>query len=328
MKSRLASRHPKSVSLLVVVFLSGFTSCRLGGAEESAREPEPRVLATVNGTAITEAAFEAYVARSAADALEEATPFRGTFFREFLTNQLLLQESASLGILVEDGEILAELQQWLPEDYAPAPELIEQTRDFLKVQKLVRQVVAPQVEVTLQEMLNYYDSHQDEFAAGDRVHVLEILLADVVGLQAAEELRRELRPGDVRQFREYARRHSRGVTALAGGDLGVFEPGQLPEKFEELIFALSPGDVSRVFRSDHGYHIFMVEEWIPRHPQRFFAVQEEIFEKLVARKEREALERYMNRLLEAASIEIHDEVLLAEWRNANATPVSSKDRGR
>jgi hypothetical protein len=49
-----------------------------------------------------------------------------------------------------------------------------------------------------------------------------------------------------------------------------------------------------------------MEEWVPRHAQKFFEVQQQIFEELVAGKERAALEEFLNDLVRNASIEIYD----------------------
>ncbi len=136
-----------------------------------------------------------------------------------------------------------------------------------------------------------------------------ILLED---RERAEEIRAQLNFGDVRTFKSMARSYSQGLTAQAGGDLGTFTSGQLPENFEKVIFQLKAGEISTVFRSPEGYHIFMMEEWVPRHAQKFHEVQEAIFEKLVGEKESVALEEYINQLFQSASIEVHDRTLSLE----------------
>ena len=158
-------------------------------------------------------------------------------------------------------------------------------------------------------MQRYYRRHSDDYKVDDEYHVLEILLED---RERAEEIREQLNFGDVRTFNSMARRHSQGVTAQAGGDLGTFKRGQLPENFEKIIFQLKAGEISTIFHSPEGYHIFMMEEWIARHAQKFHEVQEAIFEKLVGEKESVALDDYVNQLFQSASIEVHDPTLSLE----------------
>ena len=115
-------------------------------------------------------------------------------------------------------------------------------------------------------MQRYYRRHSDEYKVDDEYHVLEILLED---RERAEEIRAQLNFGDVRTFKSMARSYSQGLTAQAGGVLGTFRSGQLPENFEKVIFQLKAGEISTVFRSPEGYHIFMIEEWVPATPRNF-----------------------------------------------------------
>ena len=155
----------------------------------------------------------------------------------------------------------------------------------------------------------FVEEHAEEFRVGDLARVLEILAATRA---EAERLRAQVQSGDLNRFKELARQYSLGVTAQSGGVLGVYERGELPEEFEKVIFALKPGEVSEPFRSDYGYHLFAMEEWIPAHEQKFYEVRDQIFETLTSEKEREAVDRYISGLLEGAQIRIMDENLRFE----------------
>jgi len=70
-------------------------------------------------------------------------------------------------------------------------------------------------------------------------------------------------------------------TKEAGGDLGFFPRGQLisPE-VEEAAFALPPGHISEVVRSQFGYHVVQVLEKAPDHPlppEVLYALKEQAF---------------------------------------------------
>ena len=287
----------------------------LGGCGEETEEiqltqPESPTIAVINGRPLLRSQFESFLSVAPEDSEEEPTDSRREArFREFLLEQLLLQEATRLKITVEEEEVQRQLVQWFSQEQEVTEQLRERVRTLLTIQRFIKQEIVSQLDIGNQEIYRYYTTHAGEYIIEDEAHVLEVMVED---REQAEEIREQLNFGDTRTFKSMAQGYSLGLTAQAGGDLGTFLRGQLPESFEETIFQLKPGEISPVFRSPEGYHIFMMEEWVPRHAQKFYEVQETIFEKLVAAKERVALDEYVNRLFEGASIEIHDETLTFE----------------
>jgi len=60
-------------------------------------------------------------------------------------------------------------------------------------------------------------------------------------------------------FEEVAREYGEDATAHQGGDLGMIAPGQLVPSFEEVLFALAPGEISDVVETPYGYHLIRRE---------------------------------------------------------------------
>jgi len=289
-----------------------------GCTQEEAIQPLEQTsspLAVINGRPIWQEQFEDFLSLSPneqdSDSFESS---RNVFFREFVTEQLLLQEAEKKGVSVIEQEVQRRLDGWLSEGQEPTPGLRERVRTLLRIQKFIKQEIGDQIKVGNQEMFSYYQSREGKYIINDQAHVLELLLDDQ---NRAEKIHSQLHLGDVRTFKDLAEKFSKGLTAEIGGDLGTFERGQLPEEFEKTIFKLKPGEISSVFRSTEGYHIFMMEEWVPRHAQKFHEVQDIIFEKMVANKERVALDQYVEQLLRTASVEVHDENLQLEWREGS-----------
>lgn len=268
---------------------------------ETHRTPS-EVIAVVNGQSILEEEFESFTRFGREGLLGKSgdSP-QDTLFQEFLMEHLLFKEAEKSGIVLSEKETENYLRSWILGEKKVTPELVEHVRRFLMIQKFLSREVQSHVKVNLRDMRTYYREHEEEFVVEDRVHVLEIL---VDNLARAEEIRSDLEPRNFRSFRKAAQDYSNGRTSTAGGDLGTFERGQLPENFEKFIFKLRPGEISAVFKSGEGFHIFMLEEWIPRHPMKFHEAQGDIFEKLVVPQERLALKNYVNQLRKTASIEL------------------------
>ena len=258
-------------------------------------------MARLDKEQITLREFEAYLATEPAPRQD---PPRKSRFRDFVVEKMLLRQARMDGISVADEELEDQMGDLQIE--AGDSEFSERLRRFLTFQKLLKLKVRDQVEVTSSHIRDFYGSQAKQFRVGDSGRVLEILVDD---RGRAREIRGMLEPGDVRQFQEVARLHSEGLTAETGGVLGTFERGQLPSEFEKVILSLEPGEISDVFRSRHGYHLFMVEEWIRRHQKSLYHVQEGIFSTLIAQQESAAVDSYIEDLLAGASLHIYDREL-------------------
>ena len=284
----------------VLLLHLGWTACGLPAGD--ARSPEEETLvARLDEEQITLREFEAYLA---ADAGPGQDPPRKSRFRDFVVEKMLLRQARADGISVADEELQEQMGSLQIE--AGDSEFSERLRRFLTFQKLLKVKVQDQLEVTSSDIRNFYGSQHEQFRVGDSGRVLEILVED---RGRAREIRELLEPGDVRQFQEMARLHSKGLTAESGGALGTFERGQLPGEFEKVIMSLEPGEISDVFRSRHGHHLFMVEEWIRRHHKSLYHVQEGIFSTLIAQQESAAVDSYIEGLLAGASLRIYDREL-------------------
>ena len=276
----------------------GWTACGLPPGDDGSSPQRETLLATLDEEEITLRDFEAYLA--AESDLGQA-PSRKSRFQEFLVERMLLRQARLDGVSVADEELEEQMENLHME--TGDAEFSERLRRFLTFQKLLKLKVRDRVEVTLSDIRGYYGSNGEQFRVGDSGRVLEIMVGE---RERAQEIRGMLEHGDVRQFQELARLHSQGLTAASGGILGTFERGQLPGEFEKVILALEPGEISRVFRSRHGYHLFMVEEWIPRHHKRLYHVQEGIFSTLIADQESAAVESYIEGLLARTPLRIYD----------------------
>lgn len=108
--------------------------------------------------------------------------------------------------------------------------------------------------------------------------------ADAEARRQAEEVYRELEDGG--DWDVLARRFSDDPGSReTGGDLGWVRQGDgLVQDFERMAFAIRPGMVSPVFRSDFGYHVLQVRRTQGAERQvRHILIQPEITEEDIAR---------------------------------------------
>lgn len=82
--------------------------------------------------------------------------------------------------------------------------------------------------------------------------------ADKTAKTKAENLVKDLRGG--KDFTEVAKANSQASDASAGGDLGFFTKGQIPDELQKAAEALKAGEVSDPVKDAYGYEIIKVVE--------------------------------------------------------------------
>jgi peptidyl-prolyl cis-trans isomerase C len=286
--------------------------------EYFSNEEDDAVVLRIGDKSYTHADLDGYFAARLGDFVdpESADAAKSNLLDLFIEDRLLLQRAESLKIEASDQALKAMIES-ITSSESPgqtdgrypgrSDENLEQgLRESLKIQRYLSEYVLKDVHVTEEECEAYYKEHLDEYVSNDVVRVREILVNDDALVQKIYEL---LKAKGNRNFADLARLYSAGATAASGGDLGTFHRGELPEEFEKAIFSVSPGTVSRLVRSQYGYHIFLVEEKILAHQQKFYEVKEVIREKLQLEREREHISKELESLKMRTPVEIRLERL-------------------
>jgi peptidyl-prolyl cis-trans isomerase C len=291
-----------------------FTFCLLAVTVAACRKNHDSspVIAAVNGEAVTRAEFEQFVTTKLGEVTNnEATDaLRSQMLDEYLRRRLVLADAERAGLTVAEVEIEQAAQEnpQLRAMAANSGSREEMRRDLL-IDKYYRQMVLRDVRVTPEEAQRYIEQNQSRLTDTPGFLVREIR---VQTRAEAEALRRELTEGK-RDFAAIARLHSDAPNAEAGG-LSRYDEGQLPDVLEKAIQPLRPGDVSQVVESGYGFHLFKLEQRIQPHaPEERRAQLDDrrahLTEELIAQKNQQAVDLALERLLEKASIKIHDATL-------------------
>jgi peptidyl-prolyl cis-trans isomerase C len=195
--------------------------------------PAPDVAARFGVEEVRYAEFEAYLERAAggsegvlaSDALSQ-------LFDQFIEEKLLLRLAVDRGLVTTASQ--------------PRP----------AIDALLRQGLA--ADPGEAEIAAHYQAHRADFARPERVRLRQILTADRA---TAERARQEVVRGA--DFAAVARRLSRGPEAAMGGFQGELGRADLPPALVDVIFALRPGEVSRVVPASYGFHLFQVTARLP-----------------------------------------------------------------
>jgi hypothetical protein len=166
--------------------------------------------------------------------------------------------------------------------------------------KLTERIARPKHK----EVIEYYQKNRGAFYVPELVHAAHIVknvgpeVDEEAGRAAIANAHAELQNG--RSFEEVADEFS--DCPGRGGDLGFFPRGQMVEEFENVVFALQPGQVSGIFRTPFGFHIAKLYEKKPEGHRPFPEVRGEIEQALHNQKKDQAVGHFVDELRVSAEI--------------------------
>lgn len=148
-----------------------------------------------------------------------------------------------------------------------------------------------------EELRQRYEAARERFLSPEQRAASHILFAvegdrDNESAQAqALSVRERILAGEV-TFEAVAEAESDDpISAAAGGDLGLIEPGQMVQPFEEALYGLVDiGALSEPVRSRFGWHLIRLDEVVPPQGLSFEEAREEILAEFI---ERESEGRYI-----------------------------------
>ena len=228
---------------------------------------------------------------------EEVATAVKVFKKRFASEQLLKEAIA--------------IQGWKGEE-----ELVARVRAKLEQEAYLKKYV--QVEVSEQELTNYFEEYGGRFGIPERIKVRHIFLADLEhpageAHRLAELMREDLSQG--KSFVELAAARSEDpATKNRGGELGWMARNRLPKEFGEELFAIPVGEL-QIVDSKIGTHLVEILEKKPARARSFEEVKEELREALSNQRRDEGVKEYLRVLhhRESNKLEIFAEVLDRPW---------------
>ncbi len=187
----------------------------------------------------------------------------------------------------------AELQAFFKQSAARYKDAIPETRKLAYIPLRQNDVPGGAPPVTNQQVEAYYQQHQKDFQVPEEVKVRHILIkvdkgadakTDAAAKAKAEDLLKQIKGGA--DFAALAKANSDDPGSKEqGGELGMIQRGVTVPPFEKAAFALQPGQISDVVKTDFGYHIIKVEEKETAHLKPLDEVKAQILATLTRQQE-------------------------------------------
>lgn len=310
------------------VFLCFFFWVSASFAENEADTQKDEVVASVNGTKITQADLDREIVNisnrysNQMKGLPLPDDIANKALDTLITRQLLYEASQKAQIKINENDVDQNLQQTisrfpdketfdsaLKRENVTIDELKSEIRHGLAIQTYVEDMFVSKTEVSDDELKTYYETNPELFKHPEMVrasHILVSLDAEANDAQKAEalakieEVAKKVKEGG--DFAELAKANSDCPSSNNGGDLGFFKKGQMVKPFEDAAFSMNSGEVSPIVETRFGYHIIKVTEKQEEGSYSMDQVKPQIQQVLIREKVQKLLEKDIETLKAKAEI--------------------------
>ncbi len=244
-----------------------------------------QVVAIVGSQIILQSDIENQVLQLRAQGYYSSGNIKCEVFEEMLNAKLLVNQAILDSVEVSDGEINSEMErrmnyfinqigseEKLEEYYKKSiPEIKEEFRGVIKEQLLsqrMQQQVTSDLKVTPQDVKSFFKSIpadslpiiNTEFEIEQIIVNPEIKEVEILRIKdKLREFKERILNGE--NFATLAVLYSEDPgSAAKGGELGFVGRGDLVPEFSAVAFNLEPGEVSKIVKTDYGYHIIQLIE--------------------------------------------------------------------
>jgi|GEM_PF-847633 peptidyl-prolyl cis-trans isomerase SurA len=329
-------KNRQLVPFVMLLALGTLAPCGAQAPAQTKPAPTGEIVARVNDQLITLAEYqkaEQQLRDEAAQDCQGCPPekieaqFKAQqkdLLRGLIDQVLMVQRAKDMGISVESDlnkrldevrqqnglATVADLQKGVEASGLSWEDYKTTLRNSLLQKEVVRREVGSHLDVSSEEVKQYYESHPQEFTPPERVILSEISLStegknpdefDAVR-KKVEGLRSSVLNGD--DFHQVAAMYSQGSTAKDGGNLGTFAKGQLAPQIEAIVFQTGKGQLTDVIQTRSGFEFFKVEDHLPSALQPIEQVDAAIRSTLSAQKMQPRMREYLAELREQSYVTV------------------------
>jgi peptidyl-prolyl cis-trans isomerase SurA len=292
-------------------------------------ETVSRIAAVVNDEIITTYRLDQALAQRLQAAPKkpsavETEALRRRVLNDLIDETLVRQRVAELGLKVTDEEVEAAVQDVQKQNHLSREQLAEalraegmtldEYRETLRNQiqrfKLLGREVQSKVEVTNQEIRDYFREHIDDYRELPHLRLAQLTfpIPAKAGAERIEAVRTKAQAA-LERLRQGESFEAVLATCKAekngeGCDLGTFLEGELTPSFAAAVRDLKQGEVSNLVEMPEAFYVLQVTERTPGSIRQFDAVKGEIEKKVKEQKTEEAFRKWAEGLRKNAYIDI------------------------
>ena len=231
--------------------------------------------------------------------------------RSFLEAEIKKAPKQQLDMMVQQLSMQGKTLDQHIRDMAANPAVQKQIAKMMFAQK----TFLKGIKVTEQDAEKYYKAHPEMFKtpadAPNSIRASHILIMvdekatdaqKKAALDKINSIKKQL-DKNPQLFEALAKTESKCPSGAQGGSLGAFGKGQMVPEFEKAAFALKPGQISGVVKTQFGYHIIRRDAAQGSSVVPFAQIKENLITFLTEQKMVEAEKKYMDSLEKKAKVQ-------------------------
>ena len=238
---------------------------------------ENKILATVNGSPITEAEVTAFLRGMG----QNGQAYNNPEGRKAILNELVAQKL-----------LLLDAQKNLLEAEPAFKEQLKKAKESLLANYALEKVITA-VQITDKEIEDYYNENADKFVSPATVNASHILVDTE---ELAKEILAKIEKGEM-SFEDAAKEYSSCPSKENGGSLGDFGKGQMVPEFDSAVFAMEVGEITKEpVQTQFGYHLIRLNSKNEGATMPLDSIKERLGQQLLGQKQQKAYESRINQL--------------------------------
>ncbi|OGX33746.1 MAG: hypothetical protein A3I43_03120 [Omnitrophica WOR_2 bacterium RIFCSPLOWO2_02_FULL_50_19] len=224
-------------------------------------------------------------------------------FLDSIINQRLLYAEASKLNLDKNPDVQKQL---------------DEARKEILIKTYLKKEIEDAVKVTDEDAKKYYDANKEKFKEPEKINISHILVDNEA---EAKDILTKLKGGA--DFAALAKEKSKDASKEKGGELGFIAKGQTAPEFEQAAFALQPGQISDVVKTQFGYHIIKATEKQPEKLMAYDDIKDQLKQMILAGKQKESFEMLLKDLRDKNKVVVYKDVIMPPAPATENKPVEA-----
>ena len=241
---------------------------------------------------------------------------RNQLAEQVISHYLIIEYANEKGISIAEKELqyaLDDIKREYTEDvfkeallreYVDFDQWKNRFKEQLLINKILKEVAKNIAPPSHKEIEQYYEENRDKFRYPKMVKFRQIVSKSK---KEAHKLVNRIQKGEA--MSALARQYSITPEADNGGEISWVAREHLDESMGNVLFSLSPGEMSRVVETPYGYHIFEVLSVRPESVKELPDVMQEIESKLFHEKREKFLREWLGDLRTHFEVKVNQELI-------------------